>query len=249
MKKNILFFFAGLILLTTSCAHKETLDANQIIDKSIKAHGADLLAHATMDFKFRDATFSITRENGTFEYTKRAIVNENIIKDVLTNQTSMRYINDVPQQLADSVQTRYTNSLNSVVYFAQLPYSLDGSAVYKELLGDKHIKGTDYYKVKVSFDPNGGGEDHEDEFIYWINQHNFLVDYMAYSYCEVECGYRFRQSVNTRVINGITVQDYKNYKEKVQDPDLTQMDAFFINGELELLSEIQLEDVTVKIRK
>ena len=144
-------------------------------------------------------------------------------------------MNDVPQQLPDSLMHRYANSVNSVIYFAQLPFSLDGKAVYKKLIGEKSINGVGYYKVEVTFDINGGGEDYDDVFVYWINKQSFLVDYLAYSYCEEECGYRFRESVNRRTINGLIVQDYNNYKETYKDPVLSEMDEFFELGKFCLL--------------
>jgi len=50
--------------------------------------------------------------------------------------------------------------------------------------------------LEVTFKEEGGGEDHEDKFMYWVNTQDYRIDYMAYSYCEEDCGYRFRESEN-----------------------------------------------------
>lgn len=246
--KKILFIFLGALAVTFhSCEEKKVLNAAQIMDKSILAHGSHLLDESVMEFTFRDKKYIAGRSNGVFEFIRKQQQDSLSILDKLNNKGPLRYMNDELQQLPDSVLNNYASSVNSVIYFAQLPYSLDGPAVYKELIGEKSIKNKNYYKIKVTFDENGGGEDHEDEFIYWIDKETFLIDYLAYSYCEEDCGYRFRESVNRRILKGITVQDYKNYKETVQDPDLSQMDTFFINGNLELLSEIKTVEVRIEL--
>nr|WP_042288079.1 DUF6503 family protein [Nonlabens ulvanivorans] len=243
MKKIIFTFLCISTILLQSCGNKVSLNADQIMDKAINAHGGHLLEQSTMDFDFRGVSYHALRDNGIFNFTRTRVKDSITVVDRLNNQSSRRTINEVPQKIADSTMAGYASSVNSVIYFAQLPYSLDGKAVYRELVGDKIIKNEPYYKIKVTFDPNGGGEDHEDEFIYWIHKDTFLVDYLAYSYCEEDCGYRFRESVNRRNLQGVTIQDYNNYKETIQDPDLSQMDQLFMDGKLELLSEIKLENV------
>ncbi|MGJ8685153.1 MAG: DUF6503 family protein [Nonlabens sp.] len=245
MKHLQYIFLCAITIVLHSCNIPAQISAEDIINKSIKAHGADLLENSTMEFNFRNVAYQAVRENGNFEYSRTRVTDTTTTTDILANDKKERFINQVQQQVPDSLLNRYASSVNSVIYFAQLPYSLDGNAVYKELIGERSIKNQEYYKIKVTFDPDGGGEDHEDEFIYWINQENFLVDYLAYSYCEEDCGYRFRESVNRRTIKGVTVQDYNNYKETVQDPELSQMDVFYMAGDLELLSEIKLEDVRI----
>lgn len=245
--KNFLFtFLCVAAFLVTSCNDKSTLTADEIINKSIAAHGADLLEQSSMEFTFRGLAYVATRDNGAFEYKRTKIMDSITLVDRLDNKGHSRFINEQQQSLPDSLSRLYKNSVNSVIYFAQLPYSLNGAAVYRELIGEKLIKDKSYYKVKITFDPNGGGEAYEDEFIYWINKQSFLVDYLAYSFCEDVCGYRFRESVNRRTIQGVTIQDYNNYKEKVEDPDLAKMDEFLINNQLELLSTIETKDVILK---
>ncbi|PQJ32427.1 hypothetical protein BST92_11040 [Nonlabens arenilitoris] len=249
MKKIIFTFICISAVLLQSCDNKPSLNADQIIDKALHAHGSDLLENSVMEFNFRDIAYKATRNSGIYEFTKTRATDSTIVIDILNNETSKRTINKIPQKIADSTMANYASSVNSVIYFAQLPYSLNGTAVYRKLIGEKIIKNQPYYKIKVTFDPNGGGEDHEDEFIYWIHKETFHIDYLAYSYCEEDCGYRFRESVNRRSLKGVTIQDYNNYKESVQDPDLSQMDQLFIDENLELLSEIKLEEVQITLLK
>jgi hypothetical protein len=142
----------------------------------------------------------------------------------------------------------YRASVNSVHYFSVLPFGLNDKAVNKTLMGDDTIKTKDYFKVKVTFNPEGGGEDYEDVFIYWINKTNFKVDYLAYSYNEIDGkGLRFRQAYNERFVNGIRIVDYNNYKTENTSIPLEDLGTAFDTDKLVLLSKIELENVEVQL--
>ena len=245
MKKIVL-----LLLLTALVACKvddKDYTGKELIHKSIQAHGSPFLDQSTMEFKFRETQYKATRDKGMFQYSREFIQDSLRIKDVLSNNKKERYINDSLITVADSLLNGYASSLNSVVYFAQLPYSLDGDAIISKKIGIDTILNNKYYEVKVTFKEEGGGEDHDDVFVYWINKDNYLIDYLAYSYCEEECGYRFRESVNRRTVNGVIIQDYKNYKAVKTNPDLLQLDDLFEKGQLELVSEIKTEQVKLTL--
>jgi hypothetical protein len=143
---------------------------------------------------------------------------------------------------------RYSASVNSVHYFSLLPYSLNDPAVNKTYIGKTTINNLEYYKVKVTFDQEGGGQDYKDIFVYWINSESFKTDYLAYSYLELsgEIGLRFREAFNERYLEGIRFVDYKNYKPKNEGVLLKDLDIFLENNELKLLSKIELENIVVK---
>ncbi|BAO56067.1 hypothetical protein NMS_2058 [Nonlabens marinus S1-08] len=217
------------------------------MDLSIQAHGADLAANARMDFIFRGINYSVDRYDGQFAYERRFRQGDMDVLDRLDNNGFTRHFNDSLVVLNDTIAQRYQSSVNSVIYFAQLPYGLDGDAVNLKLIGTDSIMDSNYYEIQVTFKEEGGGEDHEDVFVYWIDTQDYLIDYMAYSYCEDDCGFRFRESVNRRNLNGITVQDYNNYKSNRQDPKLEDLDDAFEAGKLQLLSEIKTEFPDVKL--
>jgi hypothetical protein len=247
MKKNTIILLAALIGILAACDKKQP-DATAIIDKAIRAHGSNLFTQSKTTFIFRETAYSVTRATGSIAFTRRFISDNDTIQDVKTYTGITRYRNGVVETASDSLKKKYDAALNSVVYFTQLPYSLDGPAVIKKHLGMDTIKGEKYHEIEVTFNPDGGGEDHEDVFVYWVNARSYLIDYMAYSFCEVDCGYRFRESVNRSNHKGIIMQDYKNYKSTLQDPKLQLMDDLFEEGRLELLSEIINKDVVVTLK-
>ncbi len=221
--------------------------AEDIINKSIAAAGGDVFDHSNISFDFRDIHYKAQREGGKFRlgrYIKDSVTE---IKDVLSNSGFQRFEKDIKVELSDSLVALYSASVNSVHYFSVLPYGLDGDAVFKEELGTEEIKGTDYHKIKVTFAEDGGGEDYEDEFLYWIDKNTYNVDYLAYSYEEVDgMGYRFREAYNARMVNGLRFVDYNNYKPTIANLNFEDLGLMFNNGELELLSKIELSNILVE---
>lgn len=236
-----LFLFAIIV----SCTPKSPT-VQEVVDKSIKATGGDRIANASIHFKFRDYYYRATRHDGlrTLERCtdKECQVQQDVIKE---NGEFVRFRESAPTTLPDSMKNRYANSVNSVHYFSVLPYGLNDPAVTKTLLDEVVVKNEPYYRIKVTFSQEGGGEDFQDEYMYWIHRERYSVDYLAYNYQTAEGGTRFREAYNERVVNGIRFVDYRNYKPQEQFPPLTALDDLFENKKLNLLSKIELENITV----
>lgn len=241
------FSIIFLLVLFNSCnEEKKQLTAQQIIDKTIENTGGVLYENAKIDFTFRDTQYSSKRQNGQFELTRSVSDSTGLKKDVVTNNGFQQFLNDTKVNLPDSTATKYSNSVNSVHYFVQLPYGLNSGAVIKELVGEAEIKGENYYEIQVTFKQDGGGTDHHDIYMYWINKEEFTIDYFAYKFYTGKGGIRFREAYNPRTIEGLRFVDYKNYKiEPWEKIDLNTLDELFQNGKLELLSEIKTENISV----
>lgn len=224
------------------------LTGNFIVSQAITSAGLDALNHSDVRFQFRDKTYRAKRNDGQFELSRSFTEEGNKIEDVLNNEGFERFVNGKKQVVVDSMVAKYAASINSVHYFSVLPFGLNDGAVNKTLLSDETIKGQDYFRVKVTFDEDGGGEDFDDEFIYWFNTETFALDYLAYSYAEDDGkGFRFREAFNARTVEGIRFADYNNYKPKFEDVILENLGALFEASELELLSKIELENVEVRL--
>ncbi len=242
------FSILAIALLLVSCKEEKTLDAQAIVDNAIETAGGDNFENAKITFNFRDKVYKSTRHCNRFELERLAIDSTGtVINDKVSNDGLLRLINEQPQTVADSLVTRISDGVNSVHYFANLPYGLNETAVIKELVGETIIKEQPYYKIKVTFQQEGGGTDFQDVFMYWVHKTNFTVDYLAYSYEVNEGGVRFREAYNPRMVNGIRFADYNNYKPASKDISLGELDALFEEGNLTLLSKIETEDVAVEI--
>jgi Family of unknown function (DUF6503) len=243
MNKLILPLFALVMLM--SCKKDVQPNAETIIDKAIEVAGGNHIATATIDFDFRDKHYKAIRNNGMFQLEREFKDSVGVIKDVYTNTDFTRFVNNEAVEVHDTMARKYTNSVNSVHYFSVLPFGLDGTAVNKTYLEDVVIKEKIYHKIKVTFSQDGGGEDFEDVFVYWVNTDTKKIDYIAYSYLTNGGGMRFRQAYNERYVNGIRFVDYFNYKPISKDAVLFNLDNLFDNGGLKLLSKIETENVEV----
>ncbi len=239
----------GFLFVLISCKQNpKQLTAQLIIDKTIENAGGDKYENATINFTFRDTKYSSKRNKGQYELSRSFTDSLGEVMDILTNAGFERFVNGVKMELQDSIAAKYSNSVNSVHYFVQLPYGLNEAAVKKELVGKAEIDGKKYYEIEVTFSKEGGGTDHDDVYLYWVEQKNFTVDYFAYKFYTGEGGIRFREAFNPRTVSGLRFADYKNYKlETWESVDLKTVDQLFEAGKLELLSEIKTEDVSVDI--
>jgi hypothetical protein len=245
--KTVYILFLALILI--ACEEKEPLSANSIVDSAIAKACNGNCDHAEIDFVFRKVKYKSIREGASYQYERNFVDSIGTMRDVLSNEGFRRYINDSLQILADTTSQKYTESVNSVHYFAQLPFGLNAPATQKKLLGTATINDKEYYEIGVTFNQEDGGTDFEDKFVYWIDKNTLLVDYLAYSYATNGGGIRFREAYNPRVLEGIRFVDYNNYKRTSLEMALTDLDALFQNNELELLSKIETENVEVRLLK
>ena len=245
MKYLYVFF---LVFFLVSCNQEQDSPAQRIIDEAIEKAGGNKFGRAQISFSFRETEYSSSRKNGIFKYTRTFKDSFGEVRDVLTNDGFVRYRNGKEEVLSDSLKTLYSNSVNSVHYFVQLPYGLNSPAVQKELVGESEIKGQPYHEIRVTFEQEGGGTDHEDEYMYWIHKEDFTVDYLAYRFFVEEGGIRFRRAYNSRTVEGLRFVDYENYKaENWRTVDLQDLDELFEAGELELVSMIETQVEQVEI--
>jgi len=242
---GILLVFLGLHALCFSQIPNAG-DAQDIIDKSIEAHGGDAYDHLSVSFIFRTKAFTITLNKGQFEYTSSYSDSTGTYVDKLTNDGYIRTHNGKVVSLSEKYIKRYSNSLNSVAYFSLLPKGLNDPAVNKKFMGTTKIKGQDYQMIEVTFDEKGGGDDHDDTFAYWINEKTHTMDYLAYSYSVNGGGVRFREAFNPVVVGGVRFQNYINYKPSSLDTPLKSLPQLFEQDLLKKLSEIINEEVSLK---
>lgn len=250
------FSVLAVFILLFNCKNKaekqevKVLTANEIVNKSISVSGGNKFDSLSVSirFDFRNieykANYSATRKT----LGRLKVEGNDTVVDILKGELFQRFINGKLTVVADSMASKYSASVNSVHYFSVLPYGLNNKAVNKTLIGEEQIKNQNYYKIKVTFDQNGGGEDFEDVFIYWVNKENFKPDYLAYSYNEDDGkGMRFREAYNERYVEGLRFVDYNNYKSEIKNPNLNDLGIYFNNDALKLVSKIELENVEVDL--
>lgn len=239
---------AGAMLY--GCRESHPLTADELIDKTYAASGCNKAEKATIKFDFRDRSYEVTRNKGLFEMLRFTFISEDsVYTDKYHNYGFQRFLNDSMVSITDTMATKYQASINSVFYFFSLPMGLKDPAVNASLLGEVQVDGTAYYKLKIWFDETGGGEDHDDIYIYWINKSSYLVDFFAYSYKTDGGGMRFRKAINPRIISGIRVVDYLNYAPNDATTEVASLDQAYMEGSLSLVSEIVNDNVSISLIK
>ena len=239
-----LFYFFFLVLNVNASMlwnNDQGIDkAQEVIDKAIEIHGGDVVSNSSFEFDFRKYHYTYFRNGGQFEFSRKHI--ETGLKDILNNDGFKRVDQGKDVPLTSKKARSYSNSVNSVQYFAFLPYYLNDQAVNKKYIGEVVVKGTTYHKIEVTFDQEGGGDDHDDKYVYWFDAQDHSLDFLAYSFHVNGGGVRFREAFNTRTIGGVVFQDYVNYKHDKNTP-VESLDELFEKGELIELSKIELKNI------
>lgn len=246
MKNHGYALFA--LFLCLACGRTpERVDPQTLIDRAIEAHGGEHYLTSDIEFGFRDRHYRAQRNGPRYSYHRSfQDTSGQRYEDVLTNDGFERWSDGQRLELPDSLRRAYGNSVNSVIYFALLPYGLNDAAVRKDYVGEETLDGKLYDVVHISFNQEGGGEDFEDEFLYWINRQTQQIDFLAYEFHVDGGGLRFRRAVNPRRVGGILFQDYINYQPLDREARLEDLSGLYQRGELKQLSEIVLNDISVK---
>lgn len=221
-------YLLTLVFLIVSCKEKAPtrLSAQEIVDKAISVSGGEQYSSNNIYYKFRDYEYASEWKDGKRILKRIRLTDSTKVVDVKASQGFKRFVNDSVVPLKDSIANLYANSVNSVHYFAHLPYGLNDPAVNKELLEEVTVKDKEYYKVKVTFDQKDGGKDYEDIYLYWFNKETFKPDYLAYKFYVDGGGIRFRVAYNERYLGGIRFVDYENYEATLGDSEFYDVDVF-----------------------
>lgn len=236
------------LLLFISCKNIHQTDKNPdvIISKAQEMHGSRYFEKVDLTFDFREYNYQLKREYKKTLYLRSKKWGDSLLEDRFEDHKKFqRYINSNPVQVPDSMQLKYIESLNSVLYFIQIPYILDDPAVIKKYVGIDSIKGQPYHSVKVTFLKENGGVDFEDEYRYWIHTSEHLIDYLAYNYQTSGGGTRFREVIKRSKVGGIIFQDYNNYKPQKRFVSLDSLPLLFEQNALIKVSTIAQKNMKI----
>lgn len=247
----LLLFVGGILFVALGCGSEREPTASMIIDSAIAHHGGPILQRAVVSFNFRGDQYRVRHNQGEFHY-RRSYPDSQDRKVVegLTNDSTYRQISGELVPLSDLEKSSIKTTVNSVSYFALLPEPLNDPAVQPTYLGRDTISGAPYYRVKVTFQKEGGGEDWQDIFVYWFRSDDYAMDYLAYVYGlapDEEAGTRFREAYNIRRVNGVRFADYKNYTVDTLSADqLATYPELLGRDAMRLVSRVEVDSVRVR---
>ncbi len=235
-----------LVWLVMACS-PDKQNPQQIIDQAIEVAGGKNFSASLIEFDFRDRHYIAKRKGGEYSYERIFIDSISTIRDVVSNDGFFREVNREHILLPDTTAGKYQRSTNSVIYFALLPFGLNDNAVKKRFVEETEIDGERYSKIEVTFTQEEGGDDHDDVFLYWIHQHKHTIDFLAYQFHTDGGGVRFRKAIKQHFVNGITLQDYINYKPKNSTTPLDSLESLYKLQLLTELSRIELKNISVNL--
>ena len=221
-------------------------DARQIVTSAYQKHGGDLYRQSRISFTFRGKDYIAESPGGAFRYERHFRESGKDVRDVLDGSGFHRFVDGEILPLNPEDSSRFANSLNSVLYFVLLPQPLNDPAVKLEKLPQTSIRGENYWVVRVTFAAEGGGEDHEDEYVYWINQARHTMDFLAYRFHVNGGGMRFRIAVNPREVGGLRFADYINLRPGGEAVRLVDLPGLWTDGRLDSLSYVGIENLAVQ---
>ncbi|HEO65837.1 MAG TPA: hypothetical protein ENI73_08210, partial [Spirochaetes bacterium] len=150
LKIVISVFITGFLVTCSQGNKKQPSNpkAQAIVEKAITAHGGKNYMDVKINFDFRDKSYEAIRKGKDFTYTRSFTDSVGTISDTLSNKKSLiRHVDGLAFNLSDEESKKYADSVNSVVYFALMPYNLNDPAVLKEYKGEATIKGKTYHKI------------------------------------------------------------------------------------------------------
>ena len=219
--------------------------ADSLLHRAVTAAGLTVLDSAAYTFRFRQHRYRYQNDRGRFTYERwiSDTITGAVTRDVLTNDGLTRYVDGRPVTLTGKQDSAYASSVNSVIYFAFLPYALQAPAANLDYRGRREILGDSLHEIAVSFGREGGGNDFEDSFRYWFEPGTNALRYLAYVEKDNKFP-RFRRAVNARRVEGLLLVDYINYHTPGNTP--TPVDSLadaFNRGDLPELSRINTEEL------
>ena len=211
----------ALLLAVGACqrpAPQGDTEALALIDRARIRHGSALMDRSEMRFSFRGTPFVLRRDGGRFRYVRTTTDSlGRTVEDIVDNAGTHRVVDGAEQALGPDERARIATAVNSVAYFALLPAPLTDPAVRARLLTPDRVGGETYDRIEVTFARDGGGQDHQDRYVYWLRQSDGQIGYYAYSYLETPgdtarsaTGTRFRAPIRTHRVGGVLVQDWRN---------------------------------------
>lgn len=236
--------------LALSACSSASPDAQAIVDGALEAAGASNIDGSVITFDFRGKHFTVTHDGGRYRYERDYTDSTGTVHEVLSNDQLYREINGHSTQLSAEADDIMEEDINSVVYFALLPYRLNDRAVQKRALGTSVVHGQLYDMIEVTFRQDGGGKDYQDRFVYWFHHERCTMDFLAYYYHSGEMGSRFRQAIHPRTVGGIRFADYLNFDaDTLGLNDIEHYGSLFDAGALETVSIVTLDHIKVQARK
>lgn len=260
---------AALVALVAASAHvRPEPTAREVVDHARRAHGVAVLDDACAILVFRGDTYYAARSNGGFTYRLLAaareqalvtLTNDTLVVDTLAYEAYRKgktmpfgYVfRDSVRANAASIVRAAETQLNSVIYFAFLPYNLNDPAVRLRRLDDATFDGRTHRTVEVTFAQENGGRDHDDRFVYWFDADSGLLRALAYRFHTGDGGTRFRRVSRIHQAEDrdalVRLNDYEAYTDTTIGDRIEAYPQHIGAATMQRLPDIALDSVRINL--
>lgn len=220
--------------------------AKELLAEAVQSAGLRAPRGLEVRFSFRGTPYQLWLDGQRAIYRRQVTLpNGTVRTDRLEGDRFTSSVGGEPVELKPADAAALRRSLNSVAYFALLPRPLEDEAVIARSLGSTRLEGQDWDTVEIRFREEGGGEDHDDVFRYWIHPETHRLGYLAYTFETGEGGVRLRKATRYHEVDGVVLVDWANHGRPGHGITLDQAVEDFEAGRLPPLSTIALEDLAV----
>ena len=206
-------FCICMMLLGCNAAETE-LSGQQLLDKSIEAHGGASFFDSKVSFDIDDRHYLVAWQNKSPRFEVTRATDSITYKATYSGGLQQYFINDSLQEETLYTRRYIDSQLEGLLYLFSIPHIFDQNAVIATRVEDVLVKDKKYHSVHISFtqiDENEG-----DEFYLYIDPETYLVDYYAEKYELTGERMLFKRAFNRRTINGYVFADYYLFEDRSQ---------------------------------
>jgi len=243
---NKLIILVVVVFSFTGCKNSpKELSAEDILEKTIIAHGGDSYNNSIITFGLDDLQYKLLRNNTVRQSEITRHIDSTVYKATYKNGYTQHYINDIEQQETYFSKKFIDARLDGFSFIFSIPHSLKRNSIKLKKLEDVKIKNINYYVVKATeeiIDKND-----INEFIIYVNPKTFLVEYTAQEY-DLHLNLKiFKRAHNTRTIENIVFSDYYLFKPHLDTTKLENLYKYFNVNDLKELNHHTYKSINVTL--
>ena len=252
--RNDLLPLTVLLVLVSGCGPADESLAlppsmPEIVARSIEFHGGSLYEHSAMAMTISSLSGSFrietTRRGGEFSHTVIGTMGNGLERRVRLDNDGVEEWHGGQAVTLDETVARVARAfVDARVFFPLLPYSLNGSDVQFEDLGQDTWSGKSLHRVKVSFAP-ASSNDADDHYMFWFDPETGRMEQFGYDF---DGGLRLRKGIEFQRVGGVLFSSQENYAVDGGRIPVDLLSEEYVAENMRLLSTVVIEDVTVEPR-